>query len=206
MVTRLCHACHFTTTHNGHGAWYMSHGHLVAMFLYFNFLKFNKFGATRLQVQTSACFVNTTIIWGAFLHRYKCKRIHWLICLGTATITCVCSHNHHRFNFCATRYNTAYGYQFSNMLRFNLTYRLSLFIGVRFESHFTKNAIKQIKYEVICNTAFILQLLLTSASLTRVGNCCVDHVVPWDCVSAIPSTNDAQYTHPKRLWRPLHAL
>lgn len=137
MIAGLRHASDFTATQHGHAAWYVAHRHLVAVLLHFELLELDELGAARLQIQTTAGLIHTTIIRGTILHRYEGQRVHGLICLRAATIACVRGHHHHGLHFGATCDNAAHRDQFANLLRLHIAYGVRLLGGQRLEAHLT---------------------------------------------------------------------
>lgn len=71
MITGLCLACDLTTAHDGHRTWNVTDWHLIAVLLNFQLLEFNEFRATRLQIQSTARFIDTTIFGRAISDRHE---------------------------------------------------------------------------------------------------------------------------------------
>jgi len=137
MITWLSHASYFATAQYSHATRNVANGHLVTVLLHFDLLELDELGAARLQIKTTAGFVNTAIIGGAILHRYKRQRVDRLICFGATAIASVSGHHHHGLHLRATRHNTTYCDQFSNLLGLHFTNRVRLLRGLWLEANLT---------------------------------------------------------------------
>lgn len=93
------------------------------MFLDLDLLELDKLGATRLQVQSTACLVHSTIVRWTISDRHKGQSVDGLIGFSATSIASVSGHNHHRLDLRASCHDSSDRHQFANILSLDITNR-----------------------------------------------------------------------------------